>query len=399
MPHIYATASSAQTATELIAAPVAKSKRRVQQVYVNADTAMKVSLISGYTNEIQSVYTNATGGTFKLTYSGQETAALDFDYSAAEMVTQIELLSNVTDVTATGAGTSADPWLVTFVDPGGQDIALMTTDPASLTGVSTTIAEETTGVAAVNEIQSVFNGADGGTFTLSFGTAETTDLAYNIAAGGLKTALELLDGITTVTTSGAGTSGDPWIVTFTSPGATDVAILVADDTSLTNGTSTIAEDTKGVTAVSEIQSVYNDAGDGTFTLTYSGQTTAAIDYDATAAQMVIDLELLSNVTEVEATGTGTSTDPWLVTFINPGGPLAEMTATDTSLVEVCVVAESTPGGGTEKAAFHLGIDGVAVLPHSPTGWFDCGAAQALSYSSDTSGNVVVMVEYETVGGS
>ena len=216
----------------------------------------------------------------------------------------------------------------------------------------------------------------------------------------MDTRITALSNVTAVGVTGVGDSGDPWIVTFTDPGGQDVAQMTATD-SLTGGTgiTTIATDTGGVSNVDEIQSVYNNADSGTFTLTYSGQTTAATAFDAAASLIDTRLTALSNVTDVAVTGTGTSGDPWIVTFSDPAGAIDEMTATDTGLVEVNVVSETTGGAGTEKAAFHLGVDGVAVLPFTRNGWFVCGAAEALNYYTDTDGNVVVSVGYDTVGGS
>lgn len=108
-------------------------------------------------------------------------------------------------------------------------------------------------IDAVNEIQSIYNDATGGTFTVSFdGQGPSGNLAYDVSAANLKTALELFSNITSVTVTGAGTFGDPWLVTFTDPGAEDVAMITADDGNLTGETvgTTITEDTKGVAYVS-----------------------------------------------------------------------------------------------------------------------------------------------------
>ncbi len=400
MTTAYATVSAATFGTELIAAPAAKTKRVVQSVYVNVDTAMKVAFVSGYVDEIQSVYTGATGGTFTLTYSGQTTATIAYNASAATMVTKLEALSNVTDVTATGAGTVGDPWLVTFVDPGGADIALMTIDPALLTGAVTTIATDTPGVTAVDEIQTVDNNASGGDFTLTFDGQTTGTIAFDASAGTVDTAITALSNVVSVTVTGVGDGGDPWVVTFTDPGGQDVAEMTATD-NLTGGTATtnIATTTAGVANVDEIQSLYNNADSGTFTITYSGQTTAATAFDAAASVVDTNLTALSNVADVAVTGAGTSADPWIVTFSDPAGAIDEVTATDTGLIEVNVVGEQTPGAGTEKAAFHLGVDGVAVLPFNRGGWFECGSAESLNFTTDTSGNAVLLVTYDTVGGS
>lgn len=96
-------------------------------------------------DEVQQVYNNASGGTFTLTFSGQSTAAIDYNASAAIVESALEALTNITDVSVTGAGTGGDPWVVTFVDPGKQNVAEMTADDTNLTGGTSTISTTTEG--------------------------------------------------------------------------------------------------------------------------------------------------------------------------------------------------------------------------------------------------------------
>ena len=96
-------------------------------------------------DEVQQVdIGTSTGGTFTLTFSGQTTASIAYNASAATVESSLEALSNITDVTVTGTGTSGDPWVVTFVDPGKQNVAEMTSTD-SLTGGSSTISTTTQG--------------------------------------------------------------------------------------------------------------------------------------------------------------------------------------------------------------------------------------------------------------
>ena len=96
-------------------------------------------------DEVQQVYNSATAGTFTLTFSGQTTAAIAYNASVATMESSLEALSNITDVNVTGSGTSGDPWVVTFVDPGKQNVAEMTADDTNLTGGTSTISTATEG--------------------------------------------------------------------------------------------------------------------------------------------------------------------------------------------------------------------------------------------------------------
>lgn len=83
-------------------------------------------------DDVQEVFNDATGGTFTLTYDSQETAAIPYNETAANMKTAIELLSNVTLVGVDGTGVEADPWVIVFLTDTGTGI--MTADDTNLTG-------------------------------------------------------------------------------------------------------------------------------------------------------------------------------------------------------------------------------------------------------------------------
>lgn len=81
----------------------------------------------------------------------------------------------------------------------------------------------------------------------------------------------------------------------------------------------------------KIQNVFTDGVNGTFTLTYSGETTTAINEDDSAATVESAIEALSNVTAATVTGSGTSGTPWVIRFDTSTGS-GIMTSTDTTLV-------------------------------------------------------------------
>lgn len=103
-----------------------------------------------------------------------------------------------------------------------------------------------------NEVQTVtLANATGGTFTLTYAGQTTTALNHNAAASTVQTALRALSTIGTGNVTVTGSAGGPYTVTFTGSLAnTNVAALVADETSLT-GTSptvTVATGTQGASA-------------------------------------------------------------------------------------------------------------------------------------------------------
>jgi hypothetical protein len=102
----------------------------------------------------------------------------------------------------------------------------------------------------------------------------------------------------------------------------------------------------------EVQTV-TEGGSGltSFTLTFSGQTTASLAAAATAAQVQTALQALSNVGAGNAIVTGGAGGPYTVTFT---GALAEtnvaqMTATPTGGSGTVTVATTTAGGAANAS--------------------------------------------------
>jgi uncharacterized phiE125 gp8 family phage protein len=102
--------------------------------------SVTIRFVAGYpgTNEIQQLAGgDQDGGTFTLTFEGEETAALDWDATAAEVQTALEALSNVGagNILCTGGPLPAAPILVEFAgDLGESDRDALTADITNLTG-------------------------------------------------------------------------------------------------------------------------------------------------------------------------------------------------------------------------------------------------------------------------
>lgn len=92
----------------------------------------------------------------------------------------------------------------------------------------------------------------GGTFTLAFGGATTSAIAYNATAATVQSNLEGLSsiGLGNVRCSGGGLPGTPVVIEFIQDlGKADQALIVADGASLTGGTTptaAVAQTTAGV---------------------------------------------------------------------------------------------------------------------------------------------------------
>lgn len=118
-------------------------------------------------NEKQTVTVDATGGTFKITYAGQQTAAIAFDALPAAVQTALEALSNIAvgDVSVTG---TAKNHTIEFTGLLARtNVAQVTCDSTSLTGGTHTATPATT-VAGIGPVSSSIS--DGNVQTLAVGT-------------------------------------------------------------------------------------------------------------------------------------------------------------------------------------------------------------------------------------
>lgn len=107
----------------------------------------------------------------------------------------------------------------------------------------------------------------------------------------------------------------------------------------------------------EVQTVtLGGAGLTSYTLTFGGQTTAAIAPNATAGQLADALEALSSVGEGNVAVTGNAGGPYTVTFIGDlaNTNVAQMTSTPTGGSGTVTVATATAGGAPIDTPAGLG---------------------------------------------
>jgi len=318
------------------------------------------------TDEVQSVEMDddVGGGTFTLSFGGQETGNLAYNASAAVVEAALEALSTVGLGNVSVAG-STPIWTVTFEgNLASTNVALIVGDGSLLTGGSATdvnVAETVAGVDAVAEQQDflVSGTWTGGTFTLTFGAETTGAIDWDASVAEVEMALEALDGIavgeaTVAEVVALAAGAGNFHVTFSGALAGPQAQITTNASSITpDGVLTASTDVEGVAAVAEVNtiSINDSVSGGTFTLTQNANESAPILYNATAAEVEAALEAAPVSLSVAVTGgTGPETD-WVVTYDAVGAQTA-MTGTGTNLtggVATTVnVTETTPGqSGTE----------------------------------------------------
>lgn len=113
-------------------------------------------------NEQQQIQVNAGGGTFTVTFGGQTTPALAYNITAAAFQTALQALSsigagNALVVGGPGSPNPVDPYIITFVNTlGSAPQALMTTNPAGLSGAgghTAAVTRTATGAAEVLNVE------------------------------------------------------------------------------------------------------------------------------------------------------------------------------------------------------------------------------------------------------
>lgn len=317
--------------------------------------------LPGGTNEVQTITINGTPsqGTFTLTYSGQTTEAIAYNASAATVETELESLSSIgsDNVSCGGGPLPGSNVTVTFQNTlGNTDVDLMTANDDLL---QYSLAETTEGSPAQSEVQriSASPAPISGTWTVTFDSQTTSSLDYDISASALQTALEGLSSIGSgnISVTGGPLATAPFVCTCQGAlaNADQNAMTTADSLLGAVPTITITETTKGKAARNEIQQITVDnVSSGTFTLTYSGQTTAALQFDATASDVDTELEGLSNIDAVTVTGGPLTEEPINVEF---AGTLA---STDVGLMTADVT--SLYNGGWATGASEIEYTNVAV---------------------------------------
>jgi RHS repeat-associated protein len=259
--------------------------RLTQELWYDGSTPPTASSITttqgGPTNEVQRVgHTGAAFGSFTLTYSGQTTAGITFNATAAQVLAALENLSNIgvgdVAVAKTQSGQTQE-WQVTFQGAlAASNVSQITINTGGLTPAPSAIqTTDTQGSAGNAEVQTVtLSGATGGTFRLTFGTEQTGDLAYNASAGTVETALDGLVGIDNVAVTGS--AGGPYTITFGGTQATtNVSQISADVTNLTNGTLTRTL-SYAYDAASQLTSTSDPSADYDYTYDNLGRLTAEV---------------------------------------------------------------------------------------------------------------------------
>jgi len=257
------------------------------------------------------------GGTFTLAHGGPASVPILFNASSADVEAALEDPATVglDDVVVTGP--DGGPWTIEFQGAdAGTDVASITIDGSGL-AANASVTTMDDGHGGQNEQQTVSlpMGVAGGTFTLSVDGQTTTDIAFNASRADVEAALEALSNVDDVNVFGDGSS--TWQVEFVGTlSEAEVALMTIDAANLIPASTPAVNTTlEGSGGQNEQQTVSLHAGviGGTFTLTFDGETTAPIQFDASGLAVETALEALSTIDDVAVTGN--IGGPWSVEFV------------------------------------------------------------------------------------
>jgi len=178
-----------------------------------------------------------------------------------------------------------------------------------------------------------------------------------------------------------------------------------DATTTLNDVLTWLNTNEGTAAVSEVQTATldNDPDGGTFTLTYGGETTAALAWDATANDIETALEALSTVNSGDITVSAPIDDAVTFTFVDTLDDVELITInsslTDGGVPVTASIAETTKGravqGVLDGATASL-LNGQLRITDTTSGYSKSDLA--MTYSGDGTLTMPGYFEMLTVGG-
>lgn len=254
----------------------------------------------------------SASGTFTINVGNAVTANINCGETAANVQTAIQGLSTVGSANATvtradSADGNDDVYSVTFVGSlAGVTVATMIVRLTSTRPIIRTIQQGATTGTPRNEIQTIdlTNANAGVSFTLTLDGQTTTSISINadntITASNIRSAINDLsnvDNLTTVVTN----SGAVYTVEFTytegshAQSQLTASVYSASATARTDLTVTTAA--AAVTALNDQQRITLTGvpTGGTFTLTFGGQTTSALAWNASVSAVQTALRALSSI--------------------------------------------------------------------------------------------------------
>jgi len=271
-----------------------------------------------------------TGGTYTITFDGDTTGNLNYNDSSATVQTALNALASVTDrggLTVSGTYNSAGGFSITF-----NSYSALTLGTGSLTSSVTLSTTISTANGGYNQTARIYAG-DIDAATPSVNTSSLANVASATATQTYRkltydiqgqASLYIYTGTFTITAYGQTTAAIPYTV---SQSNIESYITASLTNLVAKGTLSITLTRTGTTATDyiliEITVTPTAITGGTYTISIFGQTTAAINYNASLASIKSALDALSEVSDrglsfVTGAGYASGEINVVVSFYNSG---------------------------------------------------------------------------------
>lgn len=279
---------------------VQSSRREVQRLQTQAAVRHEVQMLTVRSNierfsngtiaDEQHVAVSGNYGSFKLSL-GAEYVTVSYSTSADMLAEQ--LVANFSSIHACIASRSTSNgglrvWTITFTAHWGTMGMLRASDPTG--DLSNPVVRQAV-IGSVQEIQKISftYGTNGGTFRLKFRGEETAMISHDASARVMKAAMEALGSIGDVhVSSGQSSASVPfWQITFLG-NAGNLPCITATSNLWTGADVIVREQRNGTSR--EL--------DGTYMLSFQGETTDPISLDASSEAVEAALENLTSVASV-----------------------------------------------------------------------------------------------------
>lgn len=328
-----------------------------------------------------------TGGTYTLTFRNQTTAPLPYDATPAAVQAALRNLgpAELSNIVVSGSPLSAGAMVFTF-DIVRGDVPMISIDDSQLVG-NYPVTETTRGSAALAaEVQTLTSTVlpTSGTYTLSFGGQTTLPLNFDATPATVQTALRALPvpALANIVVGGVPLSSGAMTFTFDVTFG-DVPMITIDASQLA-GTYTISETVRGSAALAaEVQTLMPVIlpTSGTYTLSFGGQTTGPLSFDATPATVQAALRALPvpELSNVVVDGLPLSAGAMTFTFDQSFGDVPSITIDESQLVPGALNNTFTE---TVKGSAWVNITGnLRNLMHDPFRDFTLSELQTFQLSS------------------
>jgi len=351
-----------------------------------------------------------TGGTFTLGFEGQTTGNLAIDDSAADIESALKGLSNIGSSDVAVSGPDSGPWLVEFTGTlAAASQTLLTGNGANLSGQSVSVSTSTagqpgdnhrfviTGTQALSETAAIaFTIVPSEPDATAAGTilSNQSDALWQNLLGhvyGLSSSSSLTMLRTTSTTATTRTFTIEVEIIAEKAGQAVLAPSVTRSTNTDYDENAVIETTvlsTGGNSANEVQVVTlpgNPSG-GSFTLTFQGQTTGNVAYDASAAEVESALAALVNIGSGNVSAGGDDGGPWTIEFtgVLAGTDVAQLTASGANLTGGTVTVSTVQAATSPRNEQVLLTLSTNVTSGSFTLTYDGSESSGIAYNATSS---------------